>query len=206
MGAESEPVDMSGQFVKIVTDRFASVEDITSFFGDISGDQSESMVEDAMSGYDQLKGALRGFCADRCVDPTADFLYEVTEKMSESDTCVAPTEFCEGCATAAKEYIMADRDNSMPCCLQKVVDLGISGVDYVRETYGEEIESLKEEIKQVFAADMPEEVEDGEAYYDNALDQAKCFRDMYEEATEGQCEDEGRREKEMRPMEMEESA
>lgn len=168
---------MSGSFINIVMDRFTSPDDIRNFFGGIAGEESDEMTEDAMSGFEQLKAALRGFCADNCVDPTADFLLGVTSQMAESDTCPAAAEFCGDCADEASAYLA---DNDMPCCLQRVVDLAIDGVDYARDTYGEKIDSLKEELREVFAG-QPEMIEMAEEKYQNALDQAKCFRDMYEE-------------------------
>jgi hypothetical protein len=176
---------MSGSFINIVMDRFTSPDDISNFFGDIAGEQSDAMTEDAMSGYEQLKGALRGFCADKCVDPTADFLLGVTGQMSESGTCVAAAEFCGDCSAEASAYV---QENAMPCCLQRVVDLAITGVDYARDTYGDKIQSLKDELKEVFAG-QPEMIQLAEEKYQNALDQAKCFRDMYEAdaQTEEEC-------------------
>jgi len=178
---------MSGSFINIVMDRFTSPEDIQNFFGDIAGEESDDMAEDAMSGYEQLKAALRGFCAERCVDPTADFLLGVTGQMSESGTCHAAAEFCGDCADVASAYLA---DNGMPCCLQKVVDLAIDGVDYARDNYGDKIESLKEELREVFA-EQPDMIAMAEEKYQNALDQAKCFRDTYEAdaQTKDECMD-----------------
>ena len=55
----------------------------------------------------------------------------------------------------------------------------LQGVDYARDTYGDTIETVKEELRKTLE-DHPDQLAEAEAEYQWALDQAKCFRDLYE--------------------------
>jgi len=166
---------IAGRLINLAMKRFTDVDSLRAFVGERVGDD---VIEDAMEGYQAAKDAAASFCDSGCVDQTAKFLKRLFSSMNKG-RCVDATMFCGACQRNA-DVFLGRRANSIPCCLQDVVEQAIAGAQYVADTYGDQAANAESYLREAFA-DQPELIAQAEEAAAAARAQFDCVASVYQE-------------------------
>jgi len=166
---------IAGRLINIAMRRFTDVESLRSF---VSQRVDDDIIDDAYEGYKAAKEAAAEFCDSGCVDQTGKFLKRLFSSMNKG-RCVDATMFCGACERNA-EVFLGRRANSIPCCLQDVVEQAIAGAQYVADTYGDRAANAESYLREAFA-DQPELIAQAEAAAAAARAQFNCVSSVYQD-------------------------
>ena len=103
-------------------DQFTSADDIRTF---IESHISDDVVADAEAAGTKALQMAKNWCDNGCTDKTATFLKGLFGHMNGGG-CVDASVFCGECQARANSYFAV---NTLPCCIEKVVQRGVQVSD-----------------------------------------------------------------------------
>jgi hypothetical protein len=103
-------------------DRFGSADDIQEFINELLTDE---VVADAEAAAEEAKVLAQEWCDNGCTSTTARFLEGIFRHM-HGGGCTDASVFCGECQDRADSYFTR---NSLPCCVENVVQKGIEVVN-----------------------------------------------------------------------------
>merc|ERR1739848_52332 len=169
--ADSNSGSLLGDLASMAMDQFSSAEDIRSF---IESHVSEGVVADAEAAGSQALEMAQEWCANDCTSKSTKFLKGIFNHMNGGG-CTDASVFCGACAARADSWFGRPK-NSLPCCIENVVQRGIEAYDYVVENYSE---TLSEYAAQLAAGLSDAAVAEAVAAKDRFVEQFNCVRDVY---------------------------
>jgi len=172
---DSQANTLFGELAEMAMSEFGSAADIKSFVDRyVSSKLKDQVQTDAELAAKEVAKLARGFCNSGCVDKTATFVKGLFGAM-HGGQCMDATQFCGPCQENAHGYL---QENSMPCCLNKLVRKGIEAYDYVAESYGDKID----EWAGLVSAELSDRANERAAEIrDEVLRQAECIGQAYKE-------------------------
>lgn len=172
---DSQANTLFGEIANLAMSEFSSAADIKNFVDRyVSSNMKDQIKSDAERAAAEVTKLARGFCRSGCVDQTASFVKGLFESM-HGGQCLDATQFCGPCKENAHGYLS---ENSMPCCLNKLVKKGIEAYDYVAESYGDKID----EWTDLVSAELSDQANARAAEIrDEVLRQADCIGAAYKE-------------------------
>jgi len=126
-----------GELANMAMGEFNSASDIENFVNEyVSGNLKAQVASDASAAIAEAKELAIQWCAGDCTDESAAFVKSLFNGM-HGGQCLDASQFCGSCKDNAHAFL--DGGNSIPCCLDEVIQKGIQAYDYVAEAYGEKI-------------------------------------------------------------------
>jgi len=174
---------ISGRLINMAMKRFTDVESIKAFIGERVDDD---IIADAQQAFDAAKETAAEFCDSGCVDHTARFLKRLFHAMDKGE-CTNAGVFCGACQSNAETFFKHHED-SIPCCLQDVVEQAIAGAKYAADTYADKAEMAESYLREAFA-DQPELIAQAEAAKADAMAQFECVSSVYQD-NKSECAEE----------------
>lgn len=130
-----------GDLVNMAMDQFSSAEDIQSFIEDHLTDR---VAADAIAAAGEIQTLAQGWCDSGCTSKTAKFLRGIFGHMNGGQ-CTDASVFCGDCQERATSFFAR---NSLPCCVEEVVQRSIQAYDYVVERYEDTLYRYAEAIRE----------------------------------------------------------
>merc|ERR1712159_748145 len=127
--AEKESGSILGDLASMALDQFTSADDIRTF---IESQLTDEVVEDAESAGTAALTMAQNWCDNGCTSISAAYLRGLFGAMGKADGCADVSVFCGACADSASEYF---EDNTIPCCIENVIQKGIKAYNYVVENF-----------------------------------------------------------------------
>lgn len=173
---DSSSNTLFGELANLAIGQFDSVADIKSFIEEyVSKDLKGKVASDAAAAAKEAKKMANEWCSSGCTGQSADFV-EALFKGMHSGQCVDASQFCGPCHDNAHAHFSAG--NSIPCCMDNVIQKGIAAYKYVAEAYGDQVNEWVGLVSdELSAAANAKAVE----YRDAVLEQADCIADAYNE-------------------------
>lgn len=169
--AKENPDTIVGELISLITNRFQSVADIEAAINEYVSDDIRS---DAKAAGAAIQAAAAQWCDDNCGEATGRFLKKLFGHM-HGGGCVDASAFCGDCQNRANSFFVGR--NSIPCCLDDVIQQSIKGVAYVRDTYESMISDFKEYLSGELSAKA---VSYAEGIRDRVVAELACLDQVYE--------------------------
>jgi len=170
------------EIATLLRSRYASVEDVQDSIDEFLSDE---VVSDIEAAYTKLDQAAQDWCDEGCTKKSGDFLEGLFNHMDAGDGCVDAYGYCGKCADSANDFL-GNVTNPIPCCLNNVIEKGITAVNYVKEKYAGQIEEIRGYISEVLSEDA---FEQAKAIRDRVSNEVTCLSDSYDNHSSNDCEE-----------------
>jgi hypothetical protein len=165
-----------GDLINMAMDQFTSADDIREFIDDLL---TEKVVADAEAAAAEAKSLAQSWCKDGCTTITANFLKGIFKHMNGGG-CTDASVFCGECQRRAASYFAR---NSLPCCIENVVQKGIEAYEYVVANYEGALANYAAEIGGGLSASA---LAEAESIKDRVVGEFACVRKVYQ-ANQPEC-------------------
>lgn len=171
---DSSSNTLFGELANLALGKFESAADIKTFIDEyVSSALKGKVASDAAAAAKEAKQIAKEWCSSGCTGQSGDFVESLFNGM-HGGQCVDASQFCGPCQENAHAHFA--NGNSIPCCMDAVIQKGIAAYEYVAEAYGDQVGEWVGLVSDELSSAANDKAKE---YKDAVLEQASCIGNAY---------------------------